>query len=92
VLRSAPRANRRRTRPGEQDANAVIQDFLDDTDNRRTFTGAEARSRLERALGTDGNLFISLSPKLRTGRVQARIVPWDEIIDVVTNPHDRSEP
>jgi hypothetical protein len=54
--------------------------------------GAEAWSRLERALGTDGNLFISLWTKPRTGRVQARIVPWDEIIDVVTDPRDRSEP
>lgn len=88
----AARANGRRTRPGEQDVNAVIQDFLDDPDNRRTFTGAEARSRLERALGTDGNVFVSLWTKPRTGRVQARIVPWDEIIDVVTNPRDRSEP
>ena len=86
------RANRRRTRLGEQDVNAVIQDFLDDPDNPRTFTGAEARSRLERALSTDGNQFISLWTKPRTGRVQARIVPWDEIIDVVTNPRDRSQP
>jgi hypothetical protein len=88
----AARANGRRSRPGEQDVNAVIQDFLDDPDNRRTFTGAEARIRLERALGTDGNLFISLWTKPRTGRVQARILPWDEIVDVITNPRDKSEP
>lgn len=72
--------------------NQVIQEFLDDEGNRRTFTGPGAREANERALGTDGNLFFALFTDPRTGRVQIRVVPWDEITDVITNPEDRSEP
>lgn len=86
------RANGRRNRPGEQDVNAIVQEFLDDPDNRRAFTDPAARERLERALGTDGNVFISLWTKPTTGRVQVRVLPWDEVDDVVCNPDDRSEP
>lgn len=86
------RANGKRGRSGEQDANTVIQDFLDDPDNRRTFTGADARTRNERSLGTDGNIFISLWTKPLTGSVQVRLLPWDEVDDVICNPQDSSEP
>lgn len=72
--------------------NAVVQDFLDDEGNRRTFTGPTAREENERALGTDGNLFLALYTDPRTGRVQVRVVPWDEITDVICNPEDASEP
>lgn len=75
-----------------QDVNAVIQAFLDDPGNRRTFSGAQAREELERSLATDGNVFLALFTNPRTGRVQVRSIPWDEIADVVTNPDDCSEP
>lgn len=75
-----------------QDVNAVIQAFLDDQGNRRTFSGDQAHEELERALYTDGNVFFALFTKPRTGRVQVRTLPWDEITDVITNPEDRSEP
>ena len=86
------RANGRRGRKGEQDVNAVIQTFLDDAGNRRTLFGAEAQQRLERSLGTDGNLFLSLWTRPASGRIQVRVLPWDEIVDVVRNPDDASEP
>lgn len=79
-------------RPGEQDVNDVVQRFLSDPSNRRTFTSLGACEDLERALGTDGNLLISLFTRPKTGRVQVRTLPWDEITDVITNPQDRSEP
>jgi hypothetical protein len=85
------RANGKR-HDGEQDVNAVLQAFLDDPGNRRALFGAEAKQRVERALGTGGNLFLSLWTKPTTGRVQVRLLPWDEITDVVTNPEDASEP
>lgn len=69
--------------------NDVIQGFLDDN---RTFTGQQACEEAERALGTDGNVFFALFTSPRTGRVQVRTLPWDEITDVVTNPEDSSEP
>lgn len=76
----------------QQDVNSVIQRFLDDEGNRRSFTSGQARQDLERALGTDGNLFFALFTNPRTGRVQVRAVPWDEIVEVITNPEDASEP
>lgn len=72
--------------------NEVIKSFLDDPGNRRTFSSAQAREQYERALGTDGNVFYALFTSPRTGRVQIRHVPWDEITEVITNPEDASEP
>ncbi|GII87074.1 hypothetical protein Ssi03_50640 [Sphaerisporangium siamense] len=88
------RAAGQRDRQGRrlQDVNTVIQGFLDDPGNRRAFSSQQARQELERALGTDGNLFFPLFTSPRTGRVQIRTVPWDEIVEVITNPEDSSEP
>lgn len=81
------------TRKGSgQDVNAVVQDFLDDPSNRRTFSGQQAREELERSLATDGNVFLACFTNPRTGRVQIRSLPWDEITDVICNPEDASEP
>lgn len=76
----------------DEDVNTLIQAFLDDPGNRRCLSGATAREENERALDTDGNLFWALFTNPRTGRVQARSIPWDEIADIITNPQDASEP
>jgi len=76
----------------DENVNSLVQQFLDDAGNRRCLTGAQARSENEKALDTDGNLFWALFTNPRTGRVQARSIPWDEIADVITNPEDSSEP
>ena len=72
------------------DVNDVIQAFNDD--NAATLTGGQACEELERALGTDGNVFVALFTKPRTGRVKARTLPWDEITEVIRNPEDNAEP
>jgi hypothetical protein len=77
---------------GEQDVNAVIQQFLDDPANRRSFTGHQARLELEQTLGTDGNVYVALYTKPTTGRVQARTILFDQITEVISNPEDASEP
>jgi hypothetical protein len=77
---------------GEQDVNAVIQQFFNDPANRRTFTGHQARLAAEHCLGTDGNLPILLFTKPSTGRVQARTVPFEQVIEVIPNPDDASDP
>ena len=76
----------------DETVNQVVQDFLGDPGNRRVFTGDHAHETLERALFTDGNLFLACFTNPRTGRVKVRVVPWDEIVDIITNPDDRSEP
>lgn len=77
---------------GQQDVNAVVQDFLDDQAVVDRLTGGEARETNERTLGTDGNLFAALFTHPRTGRVQPRLIPLEEIVEVIKNPEDRSEP
>jgi hypothetical protein len=84
------RANGRQ--PGEQDVQKVINDFLTDPANQRAVTGAEARDQLEHALGTDGEVFLTLFTRPSTGQVQVRTIGADEIVRVVTNPEDRTEP
>ena len=76
---------------GAQDVNAVLQAFLDDPTVRKVLTGSTARETNERTLGTDGNLFAALFTAPRTGRVQPRLLPLDEITAVVRNPEDRTE-
>lgn len=76
---------------GEQDVNAVVQGFLDDAAVVQRLTGAQAHETNERTLATDGNLFAALFTNPRTGRVQPRVIPLDEINRVIKNPEDRSE-
>ncbi|NUS58906.1 MAG: hypothetical protein HOV66_29230 [Streptomycetaceae bacterium] len=82
-----------RGRAGEddaQDVNGVVQAFLDD--NVASLSGSQAQEELERALGTDGNIYLAAFTSPLTGRVQVRSTPADEILDIVTNPDDRDEP
>jgi len=76
---------------GEQDVNTVVQDFLDDERVRKVLTGAAARERNERTLGTDGNLLFALPTNPRTGRVQVRRLPYDEVDEPIYNPEDATE-
>jgi hypothetical protein len=75
-----------------QDVNAVVQAFLDDPGNQAAFTGDQAHEKLERALGTDGNVFLACFTSPLTGRVQVRSIPFDEVTDVIANPDDRGDP
>lgn len=74
-----------------QDVNQVVQEFLDDPGNRAAFTGHQAHIRHENALGTDGNVLIALFTSPLTGRVKARLLPFDEVEEKITNPEDRTE-
>ena len=77
---------------GGQDVNGVIQAYLDDPLNQANFTGDEAQERLERALGSDGNVFLANFTRPLTGAVQTRVIPFDEIEEIYTNPDDSGEP
>ncbi|MCT1368410.1 hypothetical protein [uncultured Kocuria sp.] len=77
---------------GTQDINTVVQEFLDDPGNRRAFTGHQARLDAETAIGTDGNKLLALFTDARTGRVQVRTIPFDEVTNILTNPQDSTEP
>lgn len=74
-----------------QDVNAVVQDFWDDRATQKVLAGASARETNERTLGTDGTLAVACFTKPLTGRVQPRLIPSAEIVDVICNPDDASE-
>ncbi|MFF0822391.1 hypothetical protein ACFYUR_18675 [Micromonospora haikouensis] len=85
------RANGRKDR--EQDVQAVVKAFLDDPGNQRTLTGAQARDALETfGLGCDGEVFLALFTRPKTGHVQARVLPADEIAEVICDPEDAATP
>lgn len=74
----------------QSDVNALIDAFHDD--NEASLTGSQATEELERALGTDGEVFLALFTRPLTGRVQVRSTPTGEIVDIICNPEDRDEP
>lgn len=71
-----------------QDVNAVIQAFWDDPSNTETLTSAQACEERERERATDGNTFHALVTSPRTGRVQVRRIPFEQVQDVITDPDD----
>jgi len=77
---------------GQQDVNALIQEFWNDPSNRASLSGDQAQEELERAHGTDGNTFLACFTTPRTGRVQIRSIPFAEIAEIISNPDDRDEP
>jgi hypothetical protein len=89
---TAKATGKNRENPGEQNVNEVVQAFLTDSGNRRALADASAQMRNERALFTDGNQFFSLWTRPSSGAVSVRVLPFDEIHDVVCNPQDSSEP
>ncbi|MFC0626177.1 hypothetical protein [Kribbella deserti] len=72
-----------------QDVNAVVQEFLDDPGNVKTFSGAQAHEEMERAAYTDGELAAALFTDPMTGRVQVRWLPVEQITDIITDPEDQ---
>lgn len=76
---------------GTQDVNSVVQAFLDDTGNRRAFTGAQAHEELEKQLGTDGNVYAVMFSNPQTGFTRVRTLDPLEMTDIITNPEDKSE-
>jgi hypothetical protein len=71
-----------------QDVQSVVDAFLDDPGNKRTFSGTQAREEMEQAAYTDGELAAALFTNPLTGKVQLRWLPVDEITDIITDPGD----
>jgi hypothetical protein len=76
----------------DEDVDAVVQEFLDDEGNRDAVTGAQARTVLENELGTDGNVFLAHFTNPLIGRVKVRPLPFDEIVEIITEPGDKTTP
>jgi hypothetical protein len=74
-----------------QDVNAVVQRFLDDPGNIKTFAGSQAHEEMEQALYTDGEAAAALFTNGLTGAVKLRWIPVEQITDIITNPDDAAE-
>jgi hypothetical protein len=87
------RANgKNRDNADEQDVQAVLAEHIADPGNQRALYGQQAREENELALGTDGDVFISLYTKPQSGWVQTRTILADEVADIISNPEDKAEP
>ena len=75
----------------DEDVNAVVQQWWTSRENQNSLTGPEARARLERALSTDGNVFIASFTNPVDGRVTNRTIPFEQITRIITNPEDRGQ-
>lgn len=76
----------------DEAANAVVQAFLDDPDNRTELTGHQARTLKEQDLQVTGNLFFVFFVDRVNGTVRLRTIPADEIAEIVTDPDDAKAP
>ena len=75
----------------DEDVNAAVQQWWTSRENQNSLTGPEARTRLERALSTDGNVFIASFTNPVDGRVTNRTIPFEQITRIITNPEDRGQ-
>lgn len=75
----------------DQDVAEVVQAWWASRENMNSLTGPEARARLERALMTDGNVFIGCFTNPSTGTVTNRTIPFEQIDEIITNPEDRMQ-
>jgi hypothetical protein len=73
----------------DEDVQAVIDRFW--ADNRATLTGQQASRLNEVELQVTGNVFLALFRDQTTGSVRVRGVPVEEIMEIVSNPEDRTE-
>ena len=72
--------------------NDIVQAFLADPANRRSFSGHDAMMDMERRQRVEGNLFLRFFTTPSSGRVRVRRLPMEEMRAVVHNPEDRDEP
>lgn len=71
--------------------NDIVQEWIDDDENRSILTGHQAHLDLESRIGTDGNVFISLWTEPLAGKVVPRLLEFTEIQDKITDPDDAAK-
>lgn len=76
---------------GDQDVAELVATWWQSAETQGALAGPEAAARLERTLSTDGNVYIACFTNPRTGTVVVRTVPFEDIVETITNPEDRRE-
>lgn len=79
---------------GDDDAQDAVTALIDEfaADNEHTLTSIQACEEHERALGTDGEVFLAAVTSRLTGRVQVRAIASTEVVDIIANPEDAADP
>ncbi len=70
-----------------QDVNAIIQEFLDDP-RAKLIADIEGQLRMERRLGTCGEVWLALPTDMRSGKVALRLIPASQVQQVISDPED----
>ena len=76
----------------DPDANDIVQEFLDDPQNRVELTSHQARTMKEVDLECSGNIFFVFFSNPSTGKTIVRTIPVQEIQGIITNPEDSKDP
>jgi len=77
----------------DERANEAVQEFICDPGNQRALTGQQAASDAEKELQVAGNVYIAcFLPASSADVLRVRTIPFEEVVEVVCNPEDRSEP
>lgn len=72
----------------DEATNTIIQDFLDDEDNKAELTSHQARMLKDIDLTVLGNVFFVLFKQAGTGKVKIRTIPVDEVQEIICDPED----
>jgi hypothetical protein len=75
----------------DSDIDDLVQKFLEDRKNKVSFTSHQAQMANDMELTAFGNLFFALLTDPDSGRVIVRLIPFDEVMEIDTNPHDIKE-
>jgi hypothetical protein len=76
-------------RADDQDANEILQDFLDANKKELGHIGLVEK---EQGLHTDGNVFFAFVASPIDGCIQIRSIDATEVAEVIANPDDAGEP
>lgn len=77
---------------GESEEATIINDFMEDPENRRELTSHESMMMKENELQLFGNIFFFLYTNPVTKNVTIRSIPYDEITDIIMHPDDAKRP
>lgn len=75
-----------------REVQEVINDFMLDPRNKPVIANHVALLHLDASLSTDGQLFFVFYPNKTTGRTRIRVLPIEQITDIILNPEDRNDP
>jgi len=75
----------------ESSVDDVVRAFLSDPTNERSFNSHDARTKLDKQLTVEGNLFLRFFIDSLSGRVRVRTLNVDEMRSVIRNPQDSDE-